>query len=203
MKRECIGLVVSVTLWATPAFATTISFDSDTPGLKANGFVSSDSPLVSFTDTLRGVLQVYDFTPQTHGQGLAVFGDDPGALRMDFASPMTSLSMAFGNDDPRFTVPGDRAWLALFNNGSFVNLTSVIMNRDDVMDQMIGFSGASFNGALFWYGAADTTALSLIEVVDDIRFSADDDVSAVPEPTSMLLLGTGLIVMSRSARSRR
>jgi hypothetical protein len=203
MKRMCIGLVASVTLWATPAFATTISFDSDTPGLKANGFVSRDSPLVRFTDTLGGVLQVYDFTPQTHGQGLAVFGDDPGALRMDFASSMTSLSMAFGNDDPRFTAPGDRAWLALFENGSFVDLTSVVMNRDDVMNQTIMFSGAPFNGALFWYGEADTTAINLIEAVDDIRFSADDDGSAVPEPTSMLLVGTGLIVMSRSARGRR
>jgi hypothetical protein len=88
-----------------------------------------------------------------------------GGLAQPAAAAVCGLRLAFGNDDPLFSNPGDRAVLRVSNGPITVGKRSVVMNRNDVMDQSIGFTGASFTDAAFWY-AVTTNGLS--EVVDDI-----------------------------------
>ena len=67
--------------------AQTITFDNDAQGFKPNGFVSIDSSLVSFSDSLtESDLFVDNFgTASIGSQGLAVLNDtDTSSLIIDF-----------------------------------------------------------------------------------------------------------------------
>jgi hypothetical protein len=192
MNRWIVGLAVIVLVGAygPVAEAILINFESDTPGWKPNGFTSVDSPLVHFSDSSGSDLQVGDFY-EAHGRGLGVWWDDPSFLIMDFDVPMTSISLDFGNDDPRWVKPGDQAILTLFMGALQVGQPTVVMNRDDMMNQSISFSGTAFDQATFFYDIT-TPPAGLIEVVDDIQLTP------VPEPGGViiwsLLAGLGMTV---------
>ena len=81
-----------------PSTAAVVTLERDTHSGKPNGFVSNDSPLISFSDSMGSDLAVADFSPQSIGQELAVFGDDPSSLLINFSSPVNFLSLVFGND---------------------------------------------------------------------------------------------------------
>jgi hypothetical protein len=198
MKRILLFAAVGWILTASVGSATTVTFTNDTWGFKANGFVSVDSPLAAFSATMGADLYITDFAYQSHGEALAVWADYAGRLRIDFGEAMQSLQLAFGNDDPQGSQSGDRAWLQVFSGTTLVGTAYTVMNRDDIMNQIVGFSGAPFDTALFWYGDASGNSINLTEVVDDISFD-----SAVPEPASLLLLGTGLIGVVRAVRRKR
>ena len=198
MRKQflCGMLLAGVMAFAGVASADFIDFESDTAGLKPNGFSSVDSGAVTFTDSNGADLQVLSSggSGETDGQSLVVFGDDAGFLIMDFTSLFNSISLDFGNDDPFFSSAGDTADLRLYNGGSQVGFVSVVMNRDDLMNQTIAYSGAAFDRAEFFY---NVTGGGLIEVVDNIQF----DQAPIPEPATMTLLGLGLAGLA--ARSRR
>jgi len=131
---------------------------------------------------------VYDYGWQSHGQALSVHTDyDDSWLIMDFSMLATSLQLEFGNDDPGWSNPGDLAILTAFLGVSQVGQTSVVMNRNDNMDQSISISGVSFDRATFYY--AVDPSLGLTEVVDNIEFEV------IPAPGAILLgsIGVGLI----------
>jgi len=146
-----------------------IDFEQDPAGPKPNGFFSVDSPLVSFTDSNDSDLLIADFGIESIGQGLAVGTDiDNSILIMDFTAVVDSLSLAFGNDDPALSLPGDFAQLTLFLNGSEVGQVNVEMNRDSAMNQTISFAGEFFNSATIqFYASSD----GITEVVDNITFN--------------------------------
>jgi len=151
-----------------PASDIVIDFEQDAPGAKPNGFASADSPAVTFHDTTGADLDVGDFGTQSRGQALAVFPDDDSGLRIVLARPTFRLALAFGNDDPSASEPGDEAVLTLFRGAAFVGECRVTMNRDDVMNQTISCApGPLFNRAVFRY----ETVSGLIEIVDDIRIA--------------------------------
>ena len=176
---------------ATSASAAVITFNNDTAGAKANGFVSADSNAVAFSDSSGSNLIVDNFGSQTgNSKGLAVFNDDASRLVMTFTGLYTTLSLSFGNDDPGWTVPGNLAWLQLFNGATLVGTVSTVMNRNDVMDQVVSYAGAAFDRAEFFYGNAQGNPINLIEMVDNVTFGGPVGVSA---PAAMALFGAGLL----------
>jgi hypothetical protein len=173
-----------------------ITFELDALGPVPNGFMSVDSSHVSFTDTVGAGLQVANAFETNNTNGLAVFDDlDGSELEMIFDCLVTTLSLDFGNDDPGFTNPGDLAVLKTYVGATQVGLSTVVLNRDDMMNQTITSLGLPFNRAIFAYtdpagvpmtggGGAN---VGLIEAVDNIEFTC------VPEPATLWLLTFGLI----------
>src|SRR5215213_5957206 len=132
---------------------------------------ASGSDRVRFFDSEGTDLQVGDFDAQSDGNALGTFGDDTSALVMSLARPVRSLSLAFGNDDPDWSCEGDRAVLTLFLKDRRIARTSVVMNRDDLMNQRIEISGHPFDRAVFFFDVCSPNpqgASGLIEIVDDL-----------------------------------
>ena len=183
--KICIVSVLTLIVSTQLANADMINFESDPIGGKPNGWFSADSALVSFTDSIGSGLAVGDYGHQSHGRALATNPDDPSYLIMDFVIPATDLQLAFGNDDPGWSNPGDTAVLTAFLGGTQVGQAVVVMNRNDIMDQTIGLSGLVFDQATFFYNVT-AWASGLIEVVDNIEFNV------VPVPGAVLLGLLGL-----------
>ncbi len=192
---------------AAPAFAqsTFIDFSADTAGSKPNGFSSVAAGGVTFFDTLGNDLSVFDYGTQSAGQALSVDNElDGSRLEMKFAAPANFLSLQFGNDDPKFTNSGDLAVLTLFSGASQVGQTTVVLNRDDLMNQTISFGTLSapltFDRATFAYTNSFLDAftgggnvlIGSTEIVDNINVNL---VTAIPEPASVAMLLTGLLLL--------
>lgn len=193
-------LAASVTSIASAA--DFVTFESDLFGPKPDGFMSVDSADIAFSTTNFGdSLVVGDFgSGQSDGQSLAVVGfngDNTGTLRMSFGERYHTLSLDFGNDDPSVTVDGDLAILDLYDGSDLVTSVQVVLNRDDLMNQSIGYSGTlGFDNAIFRYADKDGNNLNLIEVVDNINLA--DRARTVPGPEAALVFGLGA-----AARRRR
>jgi len=190
MSKGLTLLPVIGALWlvAAPARADFVNFEADTTGIKANGFQSVDSPNITFATTAGRQMNLSNFGAQGDGQSLASEPDDPsGKFLFTFSQSYDTLKLSFGNDDPDNSSPGDRAWLNLFLGSTLVGTSSVEMNRNDIMDQSVSFSGAFFDNAEFFYGTSGGTPTKISEIIDDISFSV------VPEPTTLSLLAVGLV----------
>jgi len=170
--------------------ADLIGFDFDASGDKPNGWTSTDSAICHFTDSIGSGLDLQNWGNQSHGQGLAVFGDDASVLIIDFDVLVKDISLDFGNDDTPWASPGDVALLTLFSGGGQVGQTSVLLNLNDLMDQSISIFGISFDQAQFVYADATFNPIGLIEIVDDISFTRGD--GDIPEPATLLLIGAGI-----------
>lgn len=196
----------------------TIDFESDALGAQANGFASSDAPGVTFTDSVGSGLFILN-VPEGDGQSLVVDGNqDLSALLIDFGTNLDFLELAFGNDDPSTTNAGDLAMLTLFLGAAEVGQVSVVLDRNDLMNQMISFGvigGATlFDNAVFAFtdpfgnlatGGGNFANVGTTEVVDNIMFNTASVGVPVPEPSTLTLLslGLGLILLYRMPRRRR
>lgn len=151
-----------------------IDFNDDSTGSVPNGFMSNDSNLVSFFDTLGNGLQVNDFGGnQSDGPGLAVFGDDPSALRMPFVTPVNSLTVEFGNDT---SIQSTR--LRGFLGNTMVAESIVAHDGDDQLNQSITINGFFNRAELVYINNSDGLPSNRIEIVDNICF----DVATGPVP---------------------
>ena len=203
IARVTTGLVLALACVSAPAAANTIDigFDSETPFLIVpNGYSSSDSPLVSFSDTVGANLQLVTDPVRTNGSiGLAVFDDnDDSGLLIEFDFLASILSLDYGNDNPLFSSPGDAAVLTLFLDGTEVGSVSQAMNRNTAMDQTLVFDGTldgtRFDAAIFKFDVAP--GLGLTEVVDNLS------VTPVPEPTAAAAFGLGSVIVGLAVRRR-
>lgn len=192
-------VILAALLSASAAHATVVTFSGDTVGAKANGFVSGG---VTFSDTNGSGLQILNGLPVECADGsnlcLANFGDDAGALRMDFSGSFNSLALDFGNDNPGFIPVGGLALLQLFMDNVLVGEASTVVNLDDIMNQTVAYSGAAFNSAIFAFTDSDKNRVGLIEVVDNITY----DNGEVPEPATIALLGLALAGMGMARRRK-
>lgn len=185
---------------AANAAPVTVDFNSDSSGAIANGFVSSSSALVSFTDTNGSNLRIGNYGSQSgNSNAIAIFGDDASALQMDFTTYISSISFDFGNDDPGFMNAGDGMWIEAFRDGVSVGSSFMAANLDDIMNQTASFSGAIFNQVFAYYGDGSGNRISLIEVIDNIQFTAADP---VPLPAAALMFPVGIAAL-RAARGKK
>lgn len=182
------------------ARATTIDFTAETTGGKLNGYTIGIASFFS-TDTLTGNLDVENWLGQSHGNGLAVFGGVSSKLQINFSSNINGLSLDFGNDDPCCSQSGNLAILQGFRLGTLIAQATVVMNRNDIMDQTISLAG-TFDQVFFYYGDSSFAPIFLTEIVDDITFST----VAVPSPIvggglPGLIFASGLLGWWRSRRN--
>ncbi len=198
MTRSLLAtLAAAATLAAFPATAETIDFETTPVGTYADGTVIGG---VTLGTALGNGFSIGNYGVQSDGRGLAVFNDTNGNfLTGSLSGSATSISFDFGNDDPFFTNAGDLATLKLFNGLVQVGLATVVLNRDDVINQTIDYTGAAFNNFTFAYTDAagnpftggGTALPGLTEVVDNFRI----DVAGVPEPSTwaLMILGFGAV----------
>jgi hypothetical protein len=206
MKLKLLAAAASVALaaLAVPAQAATfltIDFEEDATGVKAEGFSAVDYDGLDFFTDLGAGLEVGNFSPQSDGQGLLARNDTNGNFIVGVFTdgPHSFLSMDFGNDDPSFTIPGQRAVLTVYLGAALVGQTFVVMNRNDVMDQTIGFNFGPFDNFTFAYTDAagnpftggPGTNVGLIEVIDNITFDVPDAVVPEPATWAMMIMGFG------------
>lgn len=191
---------------AGAAHALVIDFSGETPGSRPNGFSPVGFPDVSFTDSVGADLVIEDSGVQSDGIGLVVNSDtDGGGLFIDFAIDITSIALDFGNDDPDFTNPGDLALLQVFHDGNFIAGTTVVLNRDDIMNQRISLFAPLIDRAFFAYVDPNLVPLTglpnastgLIEIVDNIS------VSPVPLPAALPLFLAALSALGFCGWRRR
>ena len=193
---------------AAPAAAVVIDFEAGPSGGQANGFSATGAPGVTFFSANGSGLSLGNFGSQGNGNSLAVFNDSNGNfLIVKIAGGATGVSLGFGNDDPSFTNASDLATLKLFNGVvNFATVTSAL-NRDDVYNQTISYTGSFFDSFSFAYTNAagspftggNGRSVGTIEVVDDINITT----AAVPEPASWALLIAGFGLTGAAMRRRR
>jgi hypothetical protein len=197
--------------------ADTITFESDPRGRRFNGFQSVESNLVTFStnaSTLSGeTLFITNFFSNFSRSsfGLATRSEQPSfsgdprntlvELILDFSVPVTSLSLDYGNDgfDDQ-----QNAILTLFRNGIQVGQVVQPTNNNVFVDQTISFSFSSPDPLMFFDRATFRFDGPGLEVIDNVTFTAaGGNPAAIPEPTTMLLLVTGLSGVAVQIHRRR
>jgi hypothetical protein len=210
LKTLLLAASAGAALAAVPANAAIVDFNATPTGSLAEG---TNIGGIVFTTALGGGLSVDNFGDQSNNsQALIVSSDTDGNfLRGAIAGSATALSLDFGNDDGSFSIPGDLAWLNLYSGATLINTVTVALNRDDIMNQTISYSGAAFDNFSFAYtnsaGSPFTggggTSIGLQEIVDNINFTPFIG-GAVPEPSTwaMMLVGFGFMGFAMRRRQR-
>jgi PEP-CTERM motif-containing protein len=120
----------------------------------------------------------------------------PDPISIAFANPVFGAGMFFGNDD-RCCTAGFTAFLDIFDAGNvLLGTVGVVANMNDFVDQFIGFtSDTAASSMTIRYGTGSN--VGLFHYIDDVQ------VNAVPEPATLLLLGSGVAAAIRQRRRKQ
>ena len=142
-----------------------------------------------------GVRRMSGSFPHTGSFGLTTNSfPDPISLVLDLGSPASSVGLWFGNDDLCCST-GFTAFLDIFDSSGLIDAISVVANMNDINDQFLGFvSDESVTGVSLRYGSGSDVGLFF--GIDDVQFNV------IPEPSTALLLASGLVAMAVSRRRR-
>lgn len=176
------------------ASADFTDFEADALGAVANGFVSASAPNIEFSDTIGTDLSIFNGFESNSTNALAAFSDDFSAIRMDFSTNVSELSLEFGNDDGAFHGDTVWAWLIGYNGGFAVDTVGFATNSDDLMNESIALATGNYDAAEFFYGDASGNMINLIEIIDNVR------TTEVPAPSALALLGLGGLAAGRRRR---
>ncbi|NND66701.1 MAG: hypothetical protein HKN19_03845 [Halioglobus sp.] len=162
-----------------------IDFSGETLGNKPNGYSVNGVPEVQFSTTEFEDLRVLGAGLECPNLPcLLVESDGTSALQIDLAFIADFISLGFGNDQPFFEPNVQDAALFLFLGANPVGEVIVPVNNNDLLDQVISFSGAGFDRAIFQYLGEGSVPARLAEVVDDIIIHRQ----AVPLPATLPLI---------------
>ncbi len=209
MRRyaSILFIMALLLIFETTAFAVTFDFESVTAGFYAGSLTVSNGG-VDLTITPEGFPDGYVYVA-VFSNGIAanlgsqsVIGSQFGSLSTDrftplrftFSLPINAITFAFGDygGDP------DSPWTISAYDISNNFLTSNTGNYPE--DFFAGMTSTFiFGGSPASYFILTSTPL---ENKDSIFWEVQD-ASSVPEPTSLLLLGTGLSVIGLAVRRRK
>lgn len=200
-KVWCVGVaVIVVALVARPALASTITVDFDTV---ATGSTIATTPLVTSLGTITASASGGDIAVDNipdnlwpaafnnvlwHAQGSS--DSDYAQLAFDF--DVSSLTFHFGGI-------GGGVFTAQALNGAFGIVDSFFDadTRADIPGGPITLTGSGIRYLRFGDFPSDGGFAS--SAIDNVRIT---DVAAIPEPTSLLLLGSGLSGLGASWRRK-
>ena len=153
-----------------------ITWESDPSGPVPNGYVSADTPLVSFSDLGAGQLTISSFgVGQSDGLSLANFAETP--VRLSFTRPVTNIAMLMGDDDSAFLGGVDVfTRIVGFRDGNAVAQRIIQNNGDDVINDGPSIEGIFDAVEVEFTDAAGVPLGNLPEIIDSISFAVADEI---------------------------
>jgi hypothetical protein len=195
MRRGLRNTTLLISAWIVlfapcKASATTLTFE-DLPDLTdVNDFYAAQG--IHFANAISLTagfsLNEFDYPPSS---GVVVVGDSGGPLRLVFDAPANNVFAHFTHGSAlTFTAYSDKSFLSPI--GTF----SPVGNSNLGASTLINVPFANFESLQM------SVAIQGTLTIDDLNFRLSPNGASVPEPSTLLLLSSGVFVTLRGLRQR-